>query len=92
MRVVAACLAACLLLTGCKNSEDIPAGSDDQSSLAAAQRIITLAPHLTELVYSAGAGDRIVVGGGNGAILLCVIKVVKLDPEVAHSVVQRIRR
>ena len=56
-RFTAAFLAGCVLLTGC----DERGGSPSPDFAAGpAQRIITLAPHLTELVYSAGAGDRIV--------------------------------
>jgi iron complex transport system substrate-binding protein len=51
-------LALCMLLaSACDNVAD-PALEDDAS--AAVRRIITLAPHLTELVYAAGAGDRLV--------------------------------
>ena len=57
LRFAAAFLAGCVLLTGC----DERGGSPSPDFAAGpAQRIITLAPHLTELVYSAGAGDRIV--------------------------------
>jgi len=43
----------CLLLSGCESDVDGP------RSDAPATRIVTLAPHLTELVYTAGAGDRL---------------------------------
>jgi len=36
------------------------APTDASSVTSPARRIVTLAPHLTELVYSAGAGDRLV--------------------------------
>jgi len=57
LRFIAAFLAACLLLTGCDERGELPS---PDAAVRPAQRIITLAPHLTELVYSAGAGDRIV--------------------------------
>ena len=57
LRLAAAFLAGCLLLTGCDQRGELPA---PDAAAGPAQRIITLAPHLTELVYSAGAGDRIV--------------------------------
>ncbi len=48
-----------LILSACESASEDP----DRSGLAEARRadrIITLAPHLTELVYAAGAGDRLV--------------------------------
>lgn len=51
---VCSCLVACLLLTGC----GMPV--DSRQTGAPASRIITLSPHLTELVFTAGAGDRLV--------------------------------
>jgi len=50
-------LISILLLSGCGESH----GPGDSSvSPGPAQRIVSLAPHLTELVYTAGAGDRLV--------------------------------
>lgn len=49
--------AACLLLVGCETSTDTRGGTE---SLVPATRIIALSPHLTELVFTAGAGDRLV--------------------------------
>ena len=47
-----------VLLGGCGAPDHEPAAGDVRK--APVQRIITLAPHLTELVYAAGAGDRLV--------------------------------
>ena len=61
LRLAAAFLAGCLLLTGCDQRAELPSpDAAPDTAVGPAQRIITLAPHLTELVYSAGAGDRIV--------------------------------
>ncbi len=49
-------LAGALALGGCDPVEAPPA--DDASAVAG--RIITLSPHLAELVFAAGAGDRLV--------------------------------
>ena len=38
----------------------LPAMAAEERAAPAAQRIVTFAPHLTELVYTAGAGDRMV--------------------------------
>ncbi|MBA3565042.1 MAG: cobalamin-binding protein [Gammaproteobacteria bacterium] len=48
----------CFLSSGCgdRNSEGDPAAAIGEP----AQRIVSLAPHLTELVYSAGAGEKLV--------------------------------
>lgn len=48
---------ACALVAGCDGRGD---GGDADPAFEPAQRIISLSPHLTELVYSAGAGDRLV--------------------------------
>lgn len=50
--LLAAVLAAC--------GDSRPAAPDDGAAPAAATRIVTLAPHLTELAYAAGAGGRLV--------------------------------
>ena len=49
-----------IFITAC--SDDVPSVSADTTAatIGPATRIITLAPHLTELVYSAGAGNRLV--------------------------------
>jgi len=52
--LLAVCIAAA---SGCGGHSD-PAPQIDASQ--SVRRIITLAPHLTELVYAAGAGDRLV--------------------------------
>ena len=44
-----------LCLVACGNTTPPPANPG-----VAAERIVTLAPHLTELAYSAGAGDKLV--------------------------------
>lgn len=44
------------LATGCERAESVPEPVAD----AAGPRIVTLAPHLTELVFSAGAGEKLV--------------------------------
>jgi iron complex transport system substrate-binding protein len=49
-------LAALLLLVGCQPSASEAAEGID----IAPARIVALAPHITELVYAAGAGDRLV--------------------------------
>jgi len=51
-------LTLCIVVTsGC--DEFSGAAAENQAS-PTARRVITLAPHLTELVYAAGAGDRLV--------------------------------
>lgn len=49
-----ALLAAAALLCACEQPQT------EQTSPEAASRIVTLAPHLTELVFSAGAGDLLI--------------------------------
>ena len=62
-------LAAALLLAAAAACADQPALSlvDDAGHAVAlahpARRIVALAPHLTELVYAAGAGDQLVAVG-----------------------------
>ena len=51
---IVAAIVAGLLLAGCGGETDRP------KSAAPAQRIVALAPHLTELVYTAGAGEQLV--------------------------------
>ncbi len=65
--IIAACFAlgawaAWPALAQATNEHDhaIPAPVDDTQPPAFASRAITLAPHITELVYAAGAGDKIV--------------------------------
>ena len=53
MSARAACLLALLAIAGCAAAQPLVAP-------APAQRIVTLAPHLAELVFEAGAGDRLV--------------------------------
>jgi iron complex transport system substrate-binding protein len=55
---LAAVLAAAAFATAC-NPPVVPTDAATNAP-AAARRIITLAPHLAELVYSAGAGDRLI--------------------------------
>ena len=56
-RLFGALLAGCWLLAGCDSQTgEIPA----DAIATPAQRIITLAPHLTELVFAVDAGDRLV--------------------------------
>lgn len=64
-RVVLALASACILLTTvapAANTAPVSSGSKAAPSAVphTASRAITLAPHLTELVYAAGAGDKIV--------------------------------
>lgn len=51
--LIACVIPACLLLAGCGQESREPA-------LDSAERIVSLAPHITELVYTAGGGDRLV--------------------------------
>lgn len=55
MRAVVAALVLLAALAGCAREPAPPPGT-----AAPAQRIIALAPHLAELVFAAGAGDRLV--------------------------------
>ena len=55
----AALAAVSLWLLACA-ARDTPHAVDEARAHPPAQRIVTLAPHLTELVYTAGAGDRLV--------------------------------
>lgn len=52
--LVATVLSCMTLLPGCERAADTPRPSSD------ATRIVTLAPHLAELVFAAGAGDSLV--------------------------------
>ncbi len=58
------CMAACLLLGAGLTSQaavTLVDATDSPVTLAApAQRIVSLAPHITELLYAAGAGGRVV--------------------------------
>ena len=56
IRPTAICVAL-LLLASC---QEAPSGSKSVAIVGSAERIISLAPHLTELIYAAGAGDRLV--------------------------------
>jgi iron complex transport system substrate-binding protein len=54
MRLAIAWLAGALLLVACETPPP------SKTTAAPAERIITLAPHLAELVFAAGAGERLV--------------------------------
>ncbi len=59
-------LAACLLAAGAAGAAPLRVVDDAGHETVLAQparRIVALAPHLTELVYAAGAGDRLVAVG-----------------------------
>ncbi len=65
MRSGRAGLLLAVLLTGCHADGETPAatarsGVHETGGRAAPQRIVTLAPHLAELVHAAGAGERLV--------------------------------
>jgi len=55
-----AILFALLFLTACTDSTDSAISFNESGNELASQRIVTLAPHLAELVYSAGAGESLV--------------------------------
>lgn len=50
---------ACALLAGC-GTDAGPGRSADAAAAATQPRIVSLAPHLTELIFSAGAGEYLV--------------------------------
>lgn len=54
-RNVLACLAC---LAGSAIASDLPATSEAAATSVSAQRIVTLAPNATEIVYAAGGGDQ----------------------------------
>src|SRR5690554_2683501 len=66
----AALLAAALLFPGAAMTSDASAsktlshgvamGDADRTQARPADRVITLAPHVTELIYAAGGGDKMV--------------------------------
>jgi iron complex transport system substrate-binding protein len=59
-------LAACLVASGAASAAPLRLVDDAGHETVLAQparRIVALAPHLTELVYAAGAGDRLVAVG-----------------------------
>lgn len=58
--LVAACIAALATSRACDAVEVIDDSGARVVLAAPAARIVSLAPHLTELLYAAGAGDRIV--------------------------------
>lgn len=60
MRFCLAAVTVAVVLTGCTADEPGDSNPADASTAAASQRIVTLAPHLTELVFAAGAGDLLV--------------------------------
>ena len=49
-----------LFMVAASGCEDISGSAPEPDASQPARRIITLAPHLTELVFAAGAGDRLV--------------------------------
>ena len=66
MHILIACLLLALTLQPAVGAAEISV-RDDSGRLvtlpARAQRIVSLAPHVTELLYAAGAGDRLVAVG-----------------------------
>ncbi len=54
------CLAAALCVAGSLAAVSTTAATEPAAAHPPAQRIVTLAPHLAELVHAAGAGDRLV--------------------------------
>ena len=57
MRAIAGCVLICLLVACVEPNDD---AALNQESAPAVERLVTLAPHLTELAFSAGAGDLLV--------------------------------
>jgi iron complex transport system substrate-binding protein len=55
-RPLVAAILACIAISACGAREDMPPAAAGE----VAARIVTLSPHLTELVYSAGAGHKLV--------------------------------
>lgn len=63
LRVAALCLAALAMLDGVGAHAEVVVADASGASLrlpAPARRIVSLAPHLTELLYAAGAGEKLV--------------------------------
>jgi len=48
-----------LFTTGCTGADDTPS-TDDEVQQGAAQRVVTLAPHLAEMMHAVGAGEQLV--------------------------------
>ena len=59
-RVICCAWLAAFASLGLLSCDGMPDGAVDAPARRSAQRIITLAPHLAELVVAAGAGDRLV--------------------------------
>jgi iron complex transport system substrate-binding protein len=57
---IAALLIAGLLLAACGRDAPAPPGGDSERGPGVARRVVTLAPHLAELMVAAGAGGQLV--------------------------------